>query len=309
MVNAGKMIFTFLIFVTALCYVAFRIDATVFDTNKSNYVNAIESATQVATMQLIDTTDVNTFYDGNLRDVSDIPIDHRALNVFRETMERVIESTDQEGVAGITNINIPLAGFITYDYIVGITYTNQYLIPHGYTYEMDSSLVDSRYHGTWNFTLGNIMSITAADGTKKYYSLSDRGSLGAMDPGMVNTIKLEPENIEGIANAFLTANGFATAEQFSDYIVMATINDYLTTYAGADFNNTARHTGTAIDFELGKTKFSTDMVDYTLESGVIDGPGIFSIVDVYTGSDKDIRLYERVASLGGCELVEKQYDR
>lgn len=308
MSNAGKMIFTFLLMVVMITYLVFRVDATVFDTKKDSYLEAIEAATQVATGELIDTTDINRFYDGNLRDATDIPIDYRALNVYRTTMERVLNSNDQEGKAGVTNINIPLSGFVTYNYIVGVTYDNQYLLPQGYIYEMSDLDVDPRYHGTWNFTLGQTMSITDASGNTKYYRLSNKSQMNSLDPGMENTIIIEPENIEGIASVFLTKNGFRTAEQFSDFVVMSTINDYLNTYAGSDFSNTAKYTGTSMDFELGKSKYSSDLMDYTLESGVVDGPGIFSIIDIYTGSGNTAKLYERIASFGGSELVERTYE-
>ena len=85
---------------------------------------------------------------------------------------------------------------------------------------------------------------------------------------------------------------------------MDSIDNYLNSYSGASFNPVADNTQEEIEIELGKSKYSSNRGEYNTKSSVIDGPGMFAIVDVYKGSGDNMRLYQRVASFGGSELVK-----
>ena len=107
---------------------------------------------------------------------------------------------------------------------------------------------------------------------------------------------------------WLASIGFNTMYEFRDFIVMSSINQYLNGHSGAAFNETAGNTDTALDIQLSLADFSDSFENYTDRSSVIQGPGMFAIIDIYTGSNNTYQLYERVASFGGSELVPVTLD-
>ena len=285
----GKWLFSLFLLLTMLVYIVYSSDIIVFDTKKDVYVSAIRAASQVATTEILNTQDVNHTYDGNRREPEDIAINLDSLNEFRDILTRILDSKKDGSLTGVTNINIPLSGAVTYDYIVGITYDNSYLLPAGYTYKMiDATVPSALRNKIWNFTLGDNVYIDNEE-----YRIDDTKLIKKSD------------NSEYDLSSFLTTYNFETLGEFSDYIVMDCINNYLVEYSGASFSKIAENTQTSLSFELEKSKYSSNKGEYNTDSGVIDGPGLFAIVDVYTGDGSNQHLYQRIASFGGSELTER----
>lgn len=290
MSNAGKALFSLFLVITMITFIVYKSDVVVFDTKKDVYVSAIRAASQVATKEIIDVTDVNFIYDGNRREASDISVNLGALDTFRETLTRILDSKKDGSLVGVTNINVPLTGFITYKYIIGVTYDDTYLLPMGYTYKMTDSTIPTELRDkVWNFTLGDKVYID-----NKEYTAS----------GTVLTESITKNDYD--IRAFLNKYNFKELKQFSQYIVMDCIDNYLNEYSGASFNPIADNTQSENRFELGKSNYSSNRNEYTKKSSLIEGPGLFAIVDVYTGSGNEQKLYQRIASFGGSELVQSK---
>ena len=303
MTNAGKVLFSLFMVVIMVMYIMFRSDVVEFDTRKDRYEEAIQAAAQIATHEIIETSDVNITYDGDKRESQDIPINLDTLYTFRQTVSRILESKKEGSLAGVSNINIPLTGFVTYKYIVGVTYGedgidskagNTFLLPMGYILEVNSDK-DSRVQGVWQFTLGNKITIKSNSGEEIVYTGEGTELIKDGESGTIIDIR-----------GLLDSYGFSSVEQLRDYVVMDCIDRYLDSYSGASFNPVSYNVGSGLDFEMGKSNYTTDGNSYNTEkSSVIQGPGLFAIIDIYTGSGNDKQLYQRIASFGGSELVER----
>lgn len=305
MSNAGKLLFSFFLILTMVTYCLFKSDVIVFDAKKEAYVSSIRAASQVATAEIMDVADVNFIYDGNKREPADISVNLGALDTFRETLTRLLDAKKDGSMTGVTNINVPLTGFITYRYVVGVGYAYDknaeynrgdegngkgytYLLPAGYTYKMTDPVIPAEIRDkVWEFTLGD-----------KVY-IEDRTFIMS-GTALTDTISKNDYDIK----AFLQKSGFKEAREFAKYIVMDCIDTYLNEYSGASFNPIAENTQTKTEFNLGKSNYSSNREEYTEKSALIDGPGLFAIVDVYKGSGNEQRLYQRIASFGGSELVQ-----
>lgn len=298
MSNAGKMLFSLFMVVIMVSYVLFKSDVVVFDTKKDVYTSVIRASAQRATNEIMDLTDVNSSYDGNLKDIEDIPVDLDALYKFRQTMTRMLNSKEEGSLAGVNNINIPLAGFVTYRYVVGVTYGedglytkegNTFLLPMGYTMNVSSSGVPAQVNDTiWEFTLGDKIFIDGESYTGGGYILT-------------HDLTGDTFDISSLLDDFK----FEDIKDLKNYVVMDCIDRYLDKYSGASFNPIVSNTQEGLDFELGRSKYSKNKMDYTTKSSVIEGPGMFAIVDIYTGNEDEKKLYKRIASFGGAELAER----
>lgn len=354
MSNPGKALFSLLVLLTILTYIVFRSDVTVVDIQKEKYNSAIQTASQTAVLKLIDASDINSTYDGVHAEASDLPINFDSLDEFRSTLSRSLESKKSTDLGGVSNINIPLVGFVTYDYIVGVTYgeafkdintfetlgltyedyeimseaeraeidkqlnslRGNYLLPSGYTYYVQPhvSLDESITGRTWRFTLGDAIYIPNKTSSEAYNTekgtIDETKYIGQADRLYKTDSRgriIEGEYID--LGGYLTSIGFSTTKQFSNYIVMASINDYLNSYSGVGFNATSKNTGTALEFNLGKQNYSENKAEYNKNSSVIEGPGLFAVIDLYKGSGGNTRLYERMASFGGSELVRTNINK
>ena len=96
---------------------------------------------------------------------------------------------------------------------------------------------------------------------------------------------------------------FNTFDRLRDYVVMQSINNYLNTYTGSDFNPISNNADTSLEIRLSTSSHVNDGFSYDTNTNVISGPGVFAIVDVYTGDVSGVKVYERVATFGGSELV------
>lgn len=344
--NPGKMLLSFFFLLTVVMHIVFSSDVRVIDTKKEAYNEAIRAASQLATLNIIDTANINNLYDGERKDEVDININFETLDLFRSTLDRLLNTGKVGVLESVSNINIPLVGFVTYDYIIGVTYgeasidavtlksigytydqymnadtatraaiekklraiTGQYLLPMGYTMYISSGVDSSISNRIWRFTLGdsiyipNSTALTVYNGTtgeidETRYIMSGTKIYAADSKGNMDTSK--SYDLSGILNKA----GFTSVEQLSEYVVMQSVNRYLNSYTGTAFNKTAYNTGSELEFDLDTVKHSKNKNDYSEQSGVIDGPGLFAVVDVYKGTGSNMHLYERIASFGGSELV------
>lgn len=377
MSNPAKALFSMFLLLIVLAYVVFSSDINLVDTKKENYNDAIQAASQVATMDIMATQDVNVSYDGIQRDQQDITINFDALDTFRNTLYRLLENQRSGRLEGVSNINIPLAGFVTYDYIIGVTYgeayadantlsnlgytyeeylelpasersdldeqlnnlRGAYLLPMGYTYYYQSNgnaingstsggeyTLDPLDNRLWRFTLGDSIfiptgTISASYTSGSYTGLDENryiiGGTGTNEGKLIYKADSQGMPLDGQdgrdtvyydCGLWLASIGFNTMYEFRDFIVMSSINQYLNGHSGAAFNETAGNTDTALDIQLSLADFSDSFENYTDRSSVIQGPGMFAIIDIYTGSNNTYQLYERVASFGGSELVPVTLD-
>ena len=328
--------------ITVIMHIVYNSDIHVIDVKKETYADSIREASQVAAAYIIDTSDINNLYDGVNRDAEDLPIDFDALDRFRSTLNTLLDSKRGGGLGNVTNINIPLVGFVTYDYIVGVTYGGAFdtatLESLGYTYEdyvngsnslraeIDSKLMDIRgdyllpmsytlymtgapsYNNrTWRFTLGDSVYIPNGAGAEVYDTSTGKinETRYVMDGNKLYKVDAEGNKIETGSidmSSYLSQYGFKSMEMLADYVVMNTVNRYLSAYSGVGFSKVAGNVGSSIEFNLDMVKYSKDMAEYSDNSGVIDGPGLFAIIDVFTGTSSESVLYERIASFGGSEL-------
>lgn len=351
MTNAGKMMFSMLTLVLMISYVIIRLNGNALDTSKSSYGDIIQSTSQIAVSKLIDTSDINMTYDGSIRDEGDIPIDFDILGEYRDTLKRLLASNKTLITDSISNINIPLVGYITYDYIIGVTYgeaynqvinlddagitfdeyidmtdydkyiatkdlRGQYLLPSGYTYYMGnktenlySELPSELTNKIWRFTLGNVIYISNNDiVSNAEYSNEIKCKIYKDKEGENRLIEIDPvsnkekeDSREFDITGFIQKSGFKTIENLKNYVVMTSINQYLEAYSGAGFSTIADNTGTSISIDLSTSEDKED----NLQTSVINGPGLFAIIDVYKSNGSTYKLFDRVASFGASELVRK----
>lgn len=362
MSNPGRALFAVLLVILIVIFITYYSSSTVIDTKKNTYNEAIKAASQTAVLNMLDTTDINSLYDGSRRDLADIPITYDSLDKFRTDLSRLLETGKSGRLEGVSNINIPLVGYITYENIFGVTFgqsysdrdalANQeddmntvseyldsgltdryqrnknnrgtYLLPMGYTYYVDKGAgLDKLEEKLWRFTLGEIVYITdVTNMTDTMYTIYHGGCNKAEHNGdklesghsylhLVNSNDFQysdeaPSSGMPIfidITEYLNKLGFNTLEQLRDYIVMSTINNYLTNYSGVGFNNTTGNINQSLKFDLSLSDHSSNKKDYTRGSTVIDGPGMFAIVDIYQGDTENSRTYQRIASFGSSELV------
>ena len=362
MSNPGKALFSLFMLLIVVVYIIFGSDINLIDNRRDTYNDAIQAASQAAVLKILDASDINKTYDGTHRDHQDISIDFDTLDDFRSTLNHNLNSKNISALDGISNINIPMAGFVTYDYIIGVTYgeaeidattlsslgytyddyiamppqqreeiestlenmRGTYLLPLGYTYYYNNGLngvtkhtssgesLDELNDRIWKFTLGdsvyipdNMYSGTYEAGTGNVV-VSEHRYVISEDGKKLCKFRLDNTYDESLCydmTGWLNSIGFNTLFEFRDYIVTSSINEYLNGYSGTVFNNTASNTGTALEFQLSLAGYSDSFDNYTGKSSIINGPGMFAIIDVYTGSNSNNTLYERIATFGGSELV------
>lgn len=295
----GKALFTLFMVITMTAYMTVKMDMSITEEKRNIYEDAIQAATQIATAEVMDTSDVNMSYDGIERDASDIAIDLDSLKKFRIELKRSLDSLQRGTTPEVTNINVPLIGIATNEYIVGKTYGSdevtygedsdegEFLLPAGYTYYMkDNSVAAELKNKVWNFTMGNEIlmegDVYESNGTE----VINKESKVAYD--------MKP---------FLRKYGFSEMNEFSDFIVTECMETYLNTYTGQNYNSTSENLQQGLEFDLGKSNYSSNRKAYGKKASVMSGPGIFAVIDLYTGSGSDKKLYQRMISFGGSEWV------
>ena len=368
MTSIGKALFSIFLVLIAATFIIYHSDAHVIDTNKETYQEAIQSASQLATAGLIDTSAVNNLYDGVRTEDADLPINYDTLETFRSNLSRLLESKRGNALGNVSNINIPMVGFVTYDYILGVTYGDEYktssalaklqdsiksedylnkslyeqynltmdnrgtyLIPMGYTYYSESvNGASNLSNKVWYFTLGDIIYVTdpanaklndkdttKIDVNKQTYVVYSDDSIGSngctlvkldsITKSIIDTDKDGKPDSDTIfdISSYIRSIGFNKISELKEWVLMTSINEYLTMYSGSSFNRTSDNTGRGLEFSLSASKYSADKNDFVSNSSVITGPGMFAIVDLYSGSGSNQRLFDRVASFGGSELVKR----
>lgn len=371
MSNPAKALFTLLLVMIAVVFIIYCSGSFVTSTQKESYEEALQSATQTATLSMIDTSNINDLYDGGRKESGDIPIDHSSLDYFRENLAQLLYNNKSGIMGSVSNINIPLVGYISYDYIFGVTYgeayssvkalANQnktvseylssditsrvnnskrgtYLLPMGYVHPIHNlgDLGITTLNGKQAlmcFTLGDIIHIrrdientldtinTAGDlqykNTDDQYVIYTSGCEICGDKEISdccihridssngklwhNDEDTDMPDMISIRN-FIDELKFHNIYQLRDYIVMNTINTYLSQYSGRGFSDTADNISTSLNLSLSLSDISVDNKAYTENSTVIDGPGVFAIIDLYKGSKDNKQTVQRLASFGSSEL-------
>lgn len=279
MESAAKAIFTVLVVVTVLTYIFIKTDNITFYNKKENNMSALTAATQIAVNELIDKNNHNNIYEEN-RNSNDIPMDFvNSKNMLITEITRIIKNQKNRGMNNISNINIPLVGFVTYRYVTAITHDNIPMTPVGYTYQLQDGTI-------LEFTLGEKVYIG-----DDVYNI-DENNLNNEDGSIYRDLRVQ-----------VSSAGFDNLEQMSQYVVMERINQYINSYSNSKLNRIIQNTDMGVEYKLGKSKYSRKKGEYNFDkASVIEAPGMFCIIDYYEGSNEKNKQYKRIAAFGGSEL-------
>ena len=289
--SAGKILISMLLVVIMMTFMSFKVTTSLYDKNKEDYESSVRYASQLVTMDMIDTSDVNSTYDGTTSgNTSDIPIKIESIPRFKEILMRDLK-TRAASKRQVSNIEVPLVGLVNNEYIIGMTYDNKYLPPMEYsvyvsTTESISTIINNK---TWRFTLGNKVYIDGVEYEFNNYNIKDKVT-----------------NSSYYTYYYINSLGFANLYQFRDYVVATTVDKYLNSYTGATFNNTANEASQKFDFNLGKINYTRDKTIYTEKSALIKGQTMFAVIDTFKGTPNNKYRFDRIAAFGGSELVTKQ---
>lgn len=227
---------------------------------------ALRVASQDATSVLMDE---NYSLDGNTIDAENISVNLlRARNQFEQSFARNVGS--HLNPDAISNMNLPLVGYVGYKYVFGYTYNGGATIPYAYTYVKGNTM--------YNFTLN----------TDTVYETDGNGSE-------------QEKKISSYPEHFFSSN--MTNQEFRSYTVMSAISKFLTIYNGTDTNLIAKNMGTTVEFELGRADYANDPSIMTTFAAVIDGPGFFAVTDILDAQPSGIPV--RTFTFGGSELLSK----
>lgn len=285
MSHLTKGVFIMLIIVITTLYCVNRINLRQEENRKDIYENAVRMASQYATMNLIQTKDINSFFDGNDGDGLNIDIDYSAIGKCRDGLDLYMKSRMNTLHSGISNINIPLVGIVGFESVCGELYDGTKLLPMVYYGGKTSNFTDASLNNKIiRFTVGNTVFIK----DKEY-------RIGIGD----KIIDTETGN-EIDCSAYLNSLGFKSMYDLKNDVVMKTINKFISMYCGnEDTNKTTQNLGYGYDVYLGSSN--------STNPSAIEGLGVFAVVDVYSGNklDRDTRFI-RTITFGGAELKIKE---
>lgn len=250
-----------------LCLMTARTKTVTNDWVEDELSYALRVASQDATSVLMDE---NHSLDGNTIDAENIAVNlDRAMEQFQESFSRNVGS--HLNPDALSNMNVPLIGYVGYKYIIGQIYDGTPTIPYAYTCVKDGTM--------YNFTLNDdTVYVTVGNGSEEEKKISEY-----------------PEN-------FFSSE--MSNEDFRTYTVMSAISKFLTMYNGSDVNLVAQSMGTSIQFELGRSDFADgDPAIMTNFAAVIDGPGFFAVTDLLDPQLSGIPV--RTFTFGGSELLSK----
>lgn len=265
--SISKVVIGLMSCVMILCIMTARTTTVTNDWVEDELAYALRVASQDATSVLMDE---NHSLDGNTIDAENISVDlDRALGQFEESFSRNVGS--HLNPDAISNMNIPLVGYVGYRFVFGHTYDGGSTFPYAYTCVKNGVM--------YNFTLNDdTVYVTVGNGDEEEKKISDY-----------------PENF---------FSSVMTNEEFRTYTVMSAISNFLTIYNGADVSLVAQNMGTSIQFELGRSDFANgDPAIMTDFAAVIDGPGFFAITDMMDPQISGIPV--RTFTFGGSELLSK----
>ena len=253
--------------VMILCLMTTRTKTVTNDWVEDELSYALRVASQDATAVLMDE---NHSLDGDTIDAENIAVNlPRALKQFKDSFSRNVGT--HLNPDAVSNMNIPLVGYIGYKYAFGLTYDGGTTFPYAYTYVKDGVM--------YNFTLNtDTVYVTTEDGEEQEKKISSY-----------------PENF---------FSPIMTNEEFRTQTIMSAISNFLTIYNGADVSLVAQSMGASIQFELGRADFSGgDPAVMAGFAAVIDGPGFFAVTDMMDPqiSGSPIRTF----TFGGSELLSK----
>lgn len=244
-----------------------RIYETNYKRTVNSYLNALRTATNDATTYLRENRKKETFnygYDGFEIDKKEIPVD------FQGTIDRfyrsLFENLDiQKEKQAAFKMHIPIKGIAGYKEVYICTWDDVWLPPRPYSYfNKDDNAI-------YNYTLGEeIWYFNTITGDKGWKKLSDIPS---------PTSKM-------------------SHEEFKNYVIMKTINDYFTAVASSDLSLEANNQKKGIEFILPHAD------DYYSYGNIIDNVGAFALIDGVTIGLNNQPL--RLASFGGAQLKLQQ---
>lgn len=265
--HIGKVVIGLISCVMILCLMTARTKTVTNGWVEDELSYALRVASQDATAVLIDE---NHSLDGNTIDAENISVDlDRALKQFEKSFAQNVGS--HLNPDAISNMNIPLVGYVGYRFIFGHTYDGGSTFPYAYTYVKNGTM--------YSFTLNDdTVYVSVGNGPEEEKKISDFTE-HFFSPVMTN-------------------------KEFRTHTVMNAISNFLTIYNGADISLVAQNMGASIQFELGRADFSGgDPAVMTEFAAVIDGPGFFAVTDMMDPQISGIPV--RTFTFGGSELLSK----
>lgn len=260
-----KPVITCLLTIMAVTIILTRTDTVTNQWANDELDYALRVATQDATAVMMS----DNYIFGEDEESGDFGIDlQKATNQFKSSFYANIGSTMTE--VSVNDMVISLSGYIGYRNIYAIYGSGQPAAAFSYTHAANNKI--------YEFTLGDKVYVT------------DRSTAA-------ETITY----LSDYSEHFFDAN--LTNENFRQITVMRAINEYLTLFYSDSQNITAKNAGSGVEFDLGLIDYAeNDPSVMTKLSSVIDGPGIFAVVDCM---DVATRQPVRILSLGAAEFVLK----
>lgn len=260
-----KPVITCLLTVMAIAVILTRTDTVINQWSNDELDYALRVATQDATAVMMS----DNYIFGKEEESGDFGIDlKRASNQFKSSFYANIGSTMTD--VSVNDMSISLSGYIGYRNIYAIYGSGQPAAAFSYTHADDYRI--------YEFTLGD-----------KVYVI-DR-----------NTAEETVTYLSDYSEHFFDEN--LTNENFRQITVMHAINEYLTLFYSDSQNITAKNADSGVEFDLGLIDYAeNDPSVMTKLSSVIDGPGIFAVVDCM---DATTQQTVRILSLGAAEFVLK----
>lgn len=260
-----KPVITCLLAIMAVAVILTRTDTVTNQWTNDELDYALRIATQDATAVMMS----DNYIFGEDEESGDFGIDlKKASNQFKSSFYANIGSTMTN--VSVNDMSISLSGYIGYRNIYAIYGSGQPAAAFSYTHSDDNKI--------YEFTLGNKVYVTNR-----------------------NTAEETVTYLSDYPDHFFDEN--LTNENFRQITVMRSINDYLTLFYSDSQNITAKNAGSGVEFDLGLIDYAEDDPSVmTKLSSVIDGPGIFAVVDCM---DATTRQAVRILSLGAAEFVLK----
>lgn len=272
MPNFSKILITLLaFFVLAVYSLSILIDDSIY-MKKTDSLASIKTATMLATYNIIDVKNANATYDGSRREPNDVPIDFSSKDYFVKILSSFSDVKMQD---------MKVIGFVSYKYVTAVTIRGEKLTPAMYWWRNETD--DGGMTPLFEFCLGNnvyvdnvLYVIDEANPQRMVEYVDSKNPKMVQDPADVTGetwIEVEPSVIES------SSYGFVTAVQWRNYAIQKTIASYI--------NNLASMADSNIEV------YMSHQLDQEDVANIIEGPSVFSIVDING---------ERIILLGGAEM-------
>ena len=285
MAHLTKGLFVLILIAISVRYMSNKINLTVEENRKEIYEGAVKMASQVAVLNVIDTRDINSLFDGAERDIMDISVDHKAINECRDALELYLNSRKNALHSGISNVNIPLIGIAGYRAIDGTLYDGTKLMPMSYD--------------------GGILTTTSLNGKRIRYTLGSTVYINDTAYTMGDRYITDTNGIQYDMSAYLSQYSANTLNDIKQQIVMNTISQFIGLYCGSEYNMTTENTKQGYDIYIGNTGYSETNQTINTNPSFIEGVSVFAVIDIYTGNNNSLNTptqFIRSVTFGGAEL-------